>query len=65
MKKVILPVLLAFILLSYSTLSAQGSMIYSFDNFASDTNFVSAANIEGGNSYLHWQEDTADKALCF
>jgi hypothetical protein len=60
MKKVMLPVLLALLSWHYFAF-AQVTMIHNFDNIAADTNFVWAANVEGGNSYFHWSQDAADK----
>ncbi len=60
MKKVILPALLALFAWSFSAY-AQTSQIQSFDNIAADTNFVWTSNVEAGNSYLHWKQDSTDK----
>lgn len=61
MKKVILPVLLTLLSWSYYSAFAQETLINSFDNIAADSNFVWASNVEGGNSYLKWQQDSTDK----
>ena len=60
MKKVILPILLAFILWSYYSVLAQ-DLIHNFDDIGADTNFVWTSNVEGGNSYFTWQQDSNDK----
>ena len=60
MKKVILPILLALFSWLYSA-NAQESIINNFDDIASDSNFVWTSNVEGGNSYLRWSQDSSDK----
>ena len=64
MKRVILPLLLAVFALS-SVLYAQEAMIDSLSNVAADTNFVWAANVEGGASTFAWVQDAADKPAGF
>jgi len=60
MKKVILPILLVFISWSYYSVFAQ-ELIHNFDDIAADSNFVWTSNVEGGNSYLTWEQDSNDK----
>ncbi|HUI31645.1 MAG TPA: T9SS type A sorting domain-containing protein [Candidatus Acidoferrales bacterium] len=64
MKRVILPVLFAVIAWS-SAAYAQETMIDSLSNIAADSNFVWAANVEGGHSSFVWAQDAVDKPTGF
>ncbi len=63
-KRVLLPVL--FAVLAWSTVvRAQEAMIDSLSAVAADPNFVWTGNVEGGQSYLNWTQDAADKPTGF
>ncbi len=63
-KRVVLPILFAVLAWS-SAVYAQEAMIDSLTNIAADSNYVWAANVEGGKSTFVWKQDAADKPTGF